>query len=105
MDPGCVGSARPAPVGSRSAVSGSNAANQGAAAGMQLPLQLPAGVDDVAIAQAAAAQGIGVRPLSPLHLTPSKERGLLLGYGRLLESRIEEAVRALSSVVLAAGGR
>ena len=74
----------------------------GAAAGMQLLLQLPDQVDDVAIAAAAASQGIGVRALSPLHLTPSRERGLLLGYGRLAESQIEAAVSALSSVIIEA---
>jgi GntR family transcriptional regulator / MocR family aminotransferase len=76
---------------------------RGAAAGMQLLLQLPDQVDDVAIADAAASRGIGVRALSPLHLTPSCERGLLLGYGRLAESRIEHAVGALSSVITEAG--
>jgi GntR family transcriptional regulator/MocR family aminotransferase len=76
---------------------------RGAAAGMQLLLQLPDQVDDVAIADAAASHGIGVRALSPLHLTPSRERGLLLGYGRLSESRIEAAVGALSSVIAEAG--
>jgi GntR family transcriptional regulator/MocR family aminotransferase len=75
----------------------------GAAAGMQLLLQLPDQVDDVGIADAAAARRIGVRALSPLHLTPSPERGLLLGYGRLPQSRIENAVAALSSVIMEAG--
>ena len=76
---------------------------RGAAAGMQLLLELPDRVDDVAIADAAASRGIGVRALSPLHLTPSPDRGLLLGYGRLLESRIDDAVDALSSVIKEAG--
>jgi GntR family transcriptional regulator/MocR family aminotransferase len=75
----------------------------GAAAGMQLLLQLPAEVDDVAIADAAASRGIAVRAVSPLHLNRSCERGLLLGYGRLSESRIEAAVGALSSVIIEAG--
>ena len=75
----------------------------GAAAGMQLLLELPDQVDDVAIADASASRGIGVRALSPLHLTPSRERGLLLGYGRLSESRIDDAVGALSSVIREAG--
>jgi len=75
----------------------------GAAAGMQLLLQLPDQVDDVAIADSAASQRIGVRALSPLHLTPSHERGLLLGYGRLSQSRIEDAVGALASVIMDAG--
>lgn len=73
---------------------------RGAAAGMQLLLQLPDQVDDVAIADAAASRGIGARALSPLHLKPSPKRGLLLGYGRLSERRIDEAVNALSSVII-----
>lgn len=76
---------------------------RGAAAGMQLLLELPHRADDVAIADAAASRGIHVRALSPLHLTPSRERGLLLGYGRLVESRIDAAVGALSSVIKEAG--
>ena len=75
----------------------------GAAAGMQLLLRLPDQVDDVAVANVAAFQGISVRALSPLHLAPSRQRGLLLGYGRLTESRIEDAVVALASVLVEAG--
>lgn len=75
----------------------------GGAAGMQLLLQLPEWVDDAEIADAAASRGIRVRALSPLHLTPSRERGLLLGYGRLSESRVVDAVAALSSVLVEAG--
>jgi GntR family transcriptional regulator/MocR family aminotransferase len=69
---------------------------------MQLLLSLPDEVDDVAIADAAASRRIGVRPLSPLHLVPSQERGLLLGYGRLSEGRIDQAVGALSAVIMEA---
>jgi GntR family transcriptional regulator / MocR family aminotransferase len=75
----------------------------GAAAGMQLLLQLPDRVDDTAIAEAAASRGIGIRALSPLHLTPRGERGLLLGFGRLSESQIEAAVGALASVIMEVG--
>jgi GntR family transcriptional regulator/MocR family aminotransferase len=75
---------------------------RGAAAGMQLLLQLPDEVDDVAISEAAASGRIGVRPLSPLHLLPSQDRGLLLGYGRLSEGRIDQAVGALSAVIMEA---
>ena len=76
---------------------------RGAAAGMQVLLLLPDLVDDVAIADAAASRGVGVRALSPLHLTASPERGLLLGYGRLSERRIADAVEVLSSVITMAG--
>jgi GntR family transcriptional regulator/MocR family aminotransferase len=75
----------------------------GAAAGMQLLLRLPDQVDDVAVAGAAASRGISVRALSPLHLVPSRDRGLLLGYGRLPGTRIEDAIAALSTVLVQAG--
>jgi GntR family transcriptional regulator/MocR family aminotransferase len=75
----------------------------GAAAGMQLLLRLPDQVDDVAVADAAASRGISVRALSPLHLVPSCERGLLLGYGRLPGVRVEDAVAALSTVLVEVG--
>lgn len=72
---------------------------RGAAAGMQLLLTLPDEVDDVEIADAARSRGIGVSALSPLHLAPQPHRGLLLGYGRLPEPSIPEAVAALSAVI------
>jgi GntR family transcriptional regulator/MocR family aminotransferase len=70
---------------------------------MQVLLQLPDGVDDVAIADVAASRGIAIRSLSPLHLTPNRQRGLLLGYGRLSEIKIEDAATALSAIVIEAG--
>jgi GntR family transcriptional regulator/MocR family aminotransferase len=73
---------------------------RGVAAGMKLLLILPDGADDVEIADAARARGIGVSALSPLHLTAGSEQGLLLGYGRLPEPSIPGAVAALSKVVL-----
>ncbi len=76
---------------------------RGAAAGMHVLLVLPADVDDVAIAATAASSGISVQALSPLYTTPEPERGLLLGYGRLPEARIQPAVRALASLLTDAG--
>jgi GntR family transcriptional regulator/MocR family aminotransferase len=72
---------------------------RGAAAGMQLLLILPDETDDVAVADRARARGVAVSALSPLHLTPRPERGLLLGYGRLLEPSIGNAVAALSAAI------
>ena len=72
---------------------------QGAAAGMQLLLPLPACADDVAIAKAAVRHGICLTPLSPMHLAPSPEHGLLLGFGRLTQHRIPGAVRALAAAL------
>ena len=76
---------------------------RGAAAGIHVLLALDPAVDDVAIARAASARGIRVRPLSPLHLDQKPARGLLLGYARLVEDQIEEAVTRLAAV-LAEGG-
>ncbi len=75
----------------------------GAAAGMQLLLPLPPGTDDIAIADTAACHGIHLTPLSPMHLAPSPDRGLLLGVGRLAEHRIPGAVRALAAVLAQTG--
>src|SRR5262249_60427992 len=76
---------------------------QGAAAGMQLLLPLPAGADDVAIAKAAVRHGICLTPLSPMHLPPSPAQGLLLGFGRLAEHRIPGAARALATALTETG--
>ena len=80
----------------------------GAAAGVHVLLPLPDEVDDEAVADAAAAASISVRPLSPSYLhgaergaTPA--RGLILGYGRLPVGRIDEAVAALAEVIRRAG--
>jgi GntR family transcriptional regulator/MocR family aminotransferase len=72
---------------------------QGAAAGMQLLLPLPTGIDDTTVAEAAVRRGICLTPLSPMHLAPSPEQGLLLGFGRLAEHRIPGAVRALAAAL------
>jgi GntR family transcriptional regulator/MocR family aminotransferase len=76
---------------------------RGAAAGMQLLLPLAGDVDDAGLAEAAAGQGINITPLSPLHLAPSPERGLLAGFGRLPEHKIEPAVDVLCSLLIQAG--
>lgn len=77
----------------------------GAAAGMHLLVALDPAVDDAAIVADADERGIRIRALSPMHLEPSPERGLLLGYGRLAEGQIDEAVDALAAVVRAHGIR
>ena len=77
---------------------------RGIAAGVHALLPLPDDADDVAIADAAAARSISVRPLSPSYLPGAERgatpaRGLLLGYARLPATRIDEAVAALAEVV------
>jgi GntR family transcriptional regulator/MocR family aminotransferase len=75
----------------------------GAAAGMQLLLPLPGQTDDTALADAAAARGIGIDALSPLHLARFPDRGLLLGFGRLPDHKIPSAVDALWTVLKETG--
>ena len=70
---------------------------------MHILLQLPDDRDDIAIAAEAATQGIGVKALSPLQLTPSHQRGLVLGYGRLPEAKINEATHALAALLKKSG--
>jgi GntR family transcriptional regulator/MocR family aminotransferase len=72
-------------------------------------LPLADDVDDEAVAQAAAEASISVRPLSPCYLPGARRgstpaRGLLLGYGRLPVTRIDEAVAALAEVIRRVGG-
>jgi GntR family transcriptional regulator/MocR family aminotransferase len=72
---------------------------RGTAAGMHVLLRLPDDIDDTAIATAAARKGIAVQPLSALHMIANPERGLRLGYGRLPEPRIPQAVHALATIL------
>jgi GntR family transcriptional regulator/MocR family aminotransferase len=74
---------------------------EGVAAGVHLLLRLPPGVDDVVIAEAASQARIAVPPLSKHRITPSEVGGLVIGYGRLHESAVEPATRALASVIRA----
>jgi GntR family transcriptional regulator/MocR family aminotransferase len=73
---------------------------EGAAAGLHVVVRLP-GVDDRAVARAAAERGIGVRALSEMSLLERAEPGLILGYGRLSAERIDEAVAELVAVLRA----
>jgi GntR family transcriptional regulator/MocR family aminotransferase len=72
---------------------------EGVAAGVHLVLRLPAGVSDVAVAESAARARIRVPPLSAFRLRTSREGGLVVGYGRLHESAVEPAARALAAAV------
>ena len=72
---------------------------EGIAAGMHLVLRLPAGVDDIAVAEAAADAAIRVPPLSQFRIAPATRGGLVIGYGRLHESAIDTATRALAEAI------
>ena len=68
-------------------------------AGLHLVVDLPAGSDDGAVARAALARGIAVRPLRPYYMDPSARSGLLLGYACVPDARIGPAFDTLSEVI------
>jgi GntR family transcriptional regulator / MocR family aminotransferase len=72
---------------------------EGIAAGVHLLLRLPSGTSDTAIAADARDTRIAVQPLSAFRIRPSDEGGLVIGYGRLHESAVEPAARALAGVI------
>jgi GntR family transcriptional regulator/MocR family aminotransferase len=72
---------------------------RGVAAGVHVVVRLPPGVSDVAIAEAAARAGIAVPPLSSFRIRAAEEGGLVVGYGRLHESAVEHAIRALAGAI------
>ncbi|HET7855750.1 MAG TPA: PLP-dependent aminotransferase family protein [Gaiellaceae bacterium] len=74
---------------------------EGVAAGVHMLLGLPAGVNDVAISEAATRERIRVPPLSSFCVKPANQGGLVIGYGRLHESAVEPAARALAAVIRA----
>jgi GntR family transcriptional regulator/MocR family aminotransferase len=72
---------------------------EGVAAGVHLLLRLPPGTSDTAIAAEAADARIRVQPLSAFRIRPSDDGGLVIGYGRLHESAVGPAARALAAVI------
>ncbi|MFY1654220.1 PLP-dependent aminotransferase family protein [Solwaraspora sp. WMMB762] len=74
----------------------------GVAAGLHLVLELPAGVDDTALAAAATRVGLGPVPLSAARLGPSPPAGrpgLVLGYAAHSPDELESAVRTLAGLL------
>jgi GntR family transcriptional regulator / MocR family aminotransferase len=57
-------------------------------AGLHLVLALPPSLSDVAVAAAAAARGVTVRPLSRYYAGPDPQQGLLLGFACVSESEM-----------------
>lgn len=64
-------------------------------AGLHVVLQLPAGLDDMRVAQAAAAQGVHVRPLSRYYAGGITESGLLLGFAAVPASEMLQPFQIL----------
>jgi GntR family transcriptional regulator/MocR family aminotransferase len=64
-------------------------------AGLHLVLSLPEGCDDVAIAAAAGALGVLVRPLSRYYLGSQRSCGLLLGFASVPQEQMLAPFEAL----------
>lgn len=74
-----------------------------AEAGVHLLAELPAGVDDVALARRARQAGLGIAPLSPHFQDSARSRpGLLLGFGAQDEERLRTGAHLLAPLVQAA---
>ncbi|HEX2622917.1 MAG TPA: PLP-dependent aminotransferase family protein, partial [Phototrophicaceae bacterium] len=67
--------------------------------GMHLVGWLPPGIDDRAVAQAAALQNINMLPVSTLAREPLGRGGLVMGYAAVNQREIEEGVRRLGEVL------
>jgi GntR family transcriptional regulator / MocR family aminotransferase len=68
----------------------------GVAAGIQLYVELPPGHDEAAVVEAAAERGVAVEGVAPLRIAGGGPPALVLGFARLPEHRIAEAVRLLA---------
>jgi GntR family transcriptional regulator/MocR family aminotransferase len=73
----------------------------GIAAGLHLVVELPAGVDDVALAAQARAAGLGPIALSSTRLAPDGPPGLVLGYAAHTPDQLAAAVEHLAALVTA----
>jgi len=72
---------------------------EGVAAGVHVLLRLPPDIDDATVAEAAHRARIAVPPLSAFRVRPAGDGGLVVGYGRLHETAVAPATRALARVV------
>jgi len=73
------------------------------AAGLHLLLHLPAGTDPIQVAAHARDLGVKVDPLASYQVRVSDSPVLVLGYGNLADTAVEEAVALLARAVHAAG--
>jgi GntR family transcriptional regulator/MocR family aminotransferase len=72
-------------------------------AGLQLVGWLPPGADDAAVAQAGAAAGLELAPLSRFAVARRLPPGLLLGFGGFPPAQIEDGVQRLADLLRATG--
>jgi DNA-binding transcriptional MocR family regulator len=69
----------------------------GVSAGIQLYVELPPDVDEAAVVKAAADRGVAVEGVAPLRVAAGGPAALVLGYARLPEHRITQAVQLLAN--------
>lgn len=67
--------------------------------GMHIVVWLPAGVDDKAVAEAAAREGIALRALSPMASENLELSGLMLGFGGFGVEQLQDGVRRLRGIL------
>jgi GntR family transcriptional regulator/MocR family aminotransferase len=72
---------------------------EGVAAGLHLLLRLPPDVDEAAVVQRLAERRIRVRGLASYALTRRDAPALVIGYGRLPQAAIDQAVAALAEAL------
>jgi GntR family transcriptional regulator/MocR family aminotransferase len=73
---------------------------RGVAAGTHLLVDLPPGVDEAPLVEAAARAAIRVYPASVYHARPdAAPPALLLGYGSIVEADIEPGVKRLAGLI------
>jgi GntR family transcriptional regulator/MocR family aminotransferase len=73
----------------------------GIAAGLHLVAWLPAGLDEAAVIEAAAGEGVAVAGVTPYRLVASERGGLIFGYSNLSEREIADGVARLGQAVAA----
>jgi len=71
----------------------------GIAAGLHLVAQLPAGVDEAAVVEAAARRGVAVYGLAPYRIACAGRPGLIFGYATLDERALTEGIEILAEAI------
>jgi GntR family transcriptional regulator/MocR family aminotransferase len=66
--------------------------------GMQMMARLRPGVDDIAVARAAAARGVTIRPLSATYVAAAPVSALMLGFTGYDHAALQAGVDRLVSV-------
>ncbi|MEU4164906.1 PLP-dependent aminotransferase family protein [Actinoplanes sp. NPDC026670] len=77
----------------------------GIAAGLHVTVELPADVDEAAVAAAARARGIALATMGDYAPGGGRPPTLILGYSQMSESRLRAGVRELAAIIrVTAGG-